>query len=119
MTARTLRTALLLLCLAASTAQNWVAQLHFHAAAPAQVAASLAQVPTAGEDSEPGVPQHPDGPCLLCPAASQGVGVLLLASAPAPLEPSLGYFLLPLADQTADGRSSRSHHWSSRGPPHA
>jgi hypothetical protein len=116
-----LRIALLLLCLAASTTQNWVAQLHFHgdAVAAAASSASGSQAVPAGDDSPPGYPGHPDGQCLLCQVASQGACVLLVAAAPAPVVAPGSFVRLPAIVQPAGDYASRSHHWSSRGPPRA
>jgi hypothetical protein len=116
-----LRIALLLLCLAASTTQNWVAQLHFHGDAVAAAAspASGTQAVPAGDDSLPGYPGHPDGQCLLCQVASQGTAVLLVSALPEPAAAPLAFVRLPATFQAQGNYASRSHHWSSRGPPRA
>jgi hypothetical protein len=114
-----LRIALLVLCLAASTTQSWVTQLHFHGqpAASAATAGTSAQVLSAGEDSTPGYPGQPEGQCLLCQVAAQGAGVPLIAAAPALVATTFAIIRLPAAIQAAGDFDSRSRHWSSRGPP--
>ncbi len=121
MRSRTLRIALLLLCLAASTTQNWVAQLHFHgdALAAAATPGYDTQAIPVGDDSAPGYPGHPDGQCLLCQVASQGPAVLLAAAIPEPVATPLFSSRLPATVLAQGDYASRSHHWSSRGPPRA
>jgi hypothetical protein len=114
-----LRIALLVLCLAASTTQSWIAQLHFHGR-PVAVAAtpgSGSYALSAGEDSTPGYPGHPEGQCLLCQVASQGAGVPLVAATQALVAATFAFIRLPAAVQAPGESDSRSHHWSSRGPP--
>jgi hypothetical protein len=118
-----LRIALLLLCLAASTTQSWVAQLHFHGDALAAAAATTpgndTQAIPVGDDSAPGYPGHPDGQCLLCQVASQGPAILLAAAPPGPVATPLVSIRLPATVLAQGNYDSRSHHWSSRGPPRA
>ncbi len=118
-----MRIALLLLCLGASTTQNWVAQLHFHGDALAAAAAAApgfdTQAIPVGDDSAPGYPGHADGQCLLCHVASQGPAVLLAAAPPEPVAVPLAFIRLPASVLAQGDCDSRSHHWSSRGPPRA
>jgi hypothetical protein len=99
-----LRIALLVLCLTASTTQSWVTQLHFHGK-PAAVA------------STPGLPGHPEGQCLLCQVAAQGVGVPFVAATTTLVAAPRAFIRLPASVQPTGDSDSRSHHWSSRGPP--
>ncbi|MEY2853568.1 MAG: hypothetical protein RL030_700 [Pseudomonadota bacterium] len=115
---RILRIALLLLCLTASTAQSWVAQLHFHGT-PIVAAGSSAHSLSAGENSAPGSPGHPEVQCLLCQVASQGAGVPLIAANPAAAAAPSAFIRLPASVEAPGDSDSRSHHWSSRGPPRA
>jgi hypothetical protein len=117
MTARTLRIALLFWCLATSTAQGWVAQLHVHGAASAAVAtAVVVQASAADVDPTSGLPLHA-GECLLCQVVFHGVGLLLAAVPPVPAVASLRFLLRSPVDETAGRSVFRSHHWLSRGPP--
>lgn len=111
------RIALLLFCLAAGTAQSWIAQLHFHPASQAEVCV--------GTDCPPGEFGHPAGQvlpgdisCLLCQIAMHG-GIALAAGT---VEPALApaRALEPvLPSRVALPSGNASHHWSSRGPPRA
>jgi hypothetical protein len=117
---RILRIALLLLCLAASTTQNWVAQLHFHGELVSAVATSpLATHSVAGDEPTPGVPGHPEGQCLLCHVAGHGVGVPLARAVPEYAAPLFAFVRVAAVDRPQPLSSTASHHWSSRGPPHA
>lgn len=111
--------ALLVLCLAASTTQSWVTQLHFHGqlVAVAATPGASSQALSVGEDSTPGYPAHPESQCLLCQVASQGAGVPLLAATPAAAAAPFAFIRLTAAVQSPGEIDSRSHHWSSRGPP--
>ena len=104
-----LRLCLLLLCLSASMAQTWTAQVHLHGSV-----ASLAGETLSGEDG--GVGEH-GGTCLLCQIASHGSVAPLHPAAPDPsLRSDLGYDRL-VPPSAASGHTAPSHHWFSRGPP--
>ncbi|MDR2215112.1 MAG: hypothetical protein LBE59_04635 [Nevskiaceae bacterium] len=118
MTARVLRIALLLLCFATSTAQNWAAQWHFHGQASRDAVAVQASPSFADNEATPLAPPHP-AQCLLCDALCPGAGALLATVPPLPVVAPLRFFVLAPADESVSAALFRSHHWSSRGPPHA
>ena len=106
------RIALLLVALAAFSAQQWVAHTHFHLALPAGHAAFNAP--------QPAGPGHTAGhDCLLCQVASHAA-----AAAPPPPLPQLVatelhlHLLLP-PDHGGDFRAPAGHAWLGRGPPEA
>lgn len=105
-----LRTALLLLALAATGVQQLVAQTHSHAM-PTAGHASLA---APADDS--GAQAHDD--CLLCRIASHA-GIAAPPPAPGLFAASLDLVSVVASHHEADVPAVPAHAWQSRGPPAA
>jgi hypothetical protein len=115
---RTARILLLVLCLAMSTAQGWIEQSHLHGAGLADVAGL--SIPVADDElASQWRPQPQSQDCLFCAVAARGGAVLLATAQLEPVAPPLHSFALRSIDRAVDRAVQRSHHWASRGPPHA
>ena len=105
-----LRICLLLLCLSASMAQAWTAQLHLHGSIAAVAGEQLAGPDQTGAAED-------GSSCLLCQIASHGSAPPMHYRAPDPaVRTDLSHEGLP-PRLAAPAGNAPSHHWLSRGPP--